>query len=107
LVYSLRCAIERASVVKELQQGEIQYRQLVELSPDAFIVHQHGQIIFCNSATLKLLGVDRLDQLLSRPLEDFVHPDYRHLVQARIKHQSRRPAANLSKKNLFGWMVRP
>jgi len=51
------------------------YRLLVELSPDAICVHQDGIVRYGNSAALQIAGVDRSDQLVGRPVADFVEPD--------------------------------
>jgi PAS domain S-box-containing protein len=67
-----------------LRESEERYRQLIELSPDAVIVHDSGTILYTNPATLNLLGRSE-DEVLDRLLFDFIHPDYHELVRGRIK----------------------
>lgn len=69
-----------------LSESEERYRLLVELSPDAIVIHCAGVYVFANPAALRLYGADRPEQLLGRQLTDFVHPDSRKVVAERIKH---------------------
>jgi PAS domain S-box-containing protein len=70
------------------RESEQRYRNLVELSPDAIIVHQQGRIIYANPAVLRLARADTEAQLIGKSLLDFVHPDYRELVIERVKTMS-------------------
>ncbi len=67
-----------------LQKNEARYRKLVELLPDALIVHRDGVIVFANSASASLLGVAESQELLGKPVSDFVPPDYREATMRRI-----------------------
>lgn len=69
-----------------LRESEHRYRQLVELSPDAIVVHCDGRLVFVNSATVKLLGAESEEELLGRPIMNFIHPDSQQLVEQRIQH---------------------
>ncbi|HEX7810329.1 MAG TPA: PAS domain S-box protein [Burkholderiales bacterium] len=70
------------SAMAELQA---RYRQLVELSPDSIHIHQDGKIVFANSACVRLFGATTAEQLVGRPLLDFLHPDYRDVVRERMR----------------------
>ncbi len=71
----------------ELAMAELQerYRQLVELSPDCIYIHQEGKIVFVNSACVRMFGAASAEQLIGMPLLDLLHPDYREVVQQRIR----------------------
>jgi PAS domain S-box-containing protein len=56
----------------ELRQSELRFRQLVDHSPDAIIVHRYGRIIFANMVAARVLGVPAPDDLVGRPIRDFV-----------------------------------
>jgi PAS domain S-box-containing protein len=73
---------------KKLYESEQRYRNLVDLSPDAVVVHSGGKVLFANPACLRMLGIAGLDAVIGRDLLDFVHPDYRHLVADRVKIMS-------------------
>ena len=61
----------------ELRESEERYRQLVEVSPDGIGVEINDKIAFVNTAGAKLLGCKRPEELIGRPVIDFVHPDNR------------------------------
>lgn len=50
------------------------YRLLVELSPDAICVHQDGVLTYVNPATVQMLKAESDDQLIDRPVTDFIAP---------------------------------
>lgn len=77
---------ERKRIEMALHESEERYRRLVELSPDAICVHDGGRIVFANRAAAKLLGAANSEELIGKPVLDFVHPDYGESVRERI-HQ--------------------
>jgi diguanylate cyclase (GGDEF)-like protein/PAS domain S-box-containing protein len=89
LARSIRYAIERASSLRALRESEERYQGLVELSPDAIVVHIGGKIVFVNSAGVRLLGAERPEQLVGRPVMSFVHRDYHESVNRRINELAR------------------
>jgi PAS domain S-box-containing protein len=68
-----------------LRQSEERYRFLVETSPLCIAVHQVGKLVYINPAGVKLLGVDSAQDLLGKPVINFVRPDYRDFVMERIQ----------------------
>lgn len=70
---------------RELRESEERYRQLVELSPDAIFLNHEGKFYFVNGATLELFRARSPDQLIGRPVTDVIHPDYRALVNERVR----------------------
>jgi len=84
---SIRYAIERAQALRALRETEERYQRLVELSPDAIIVHANARIRFVNGAGVKLLGAAGTAQVLGKPITDFVRNDRRENVESRI-HQT-------------------
>jgi signal transduction histidine kinase/sensor domain CHASE-containing protein/CheY-like chemotaxis protein len=57
-----------------LRESEERYRQLIELSPDAVIIHTDEKIIFANTAASRLLGASTSQLLLGRELAGFISP---------------------------------
>ena len=68
-----------------LQESEIRYRSLVELSPNAILVHVHGSVVFANAAAMQLLGAAGPEQLIGTPVLDRVHADSRPSVLQRVR----------------------
>ncbi|MBM4398027.1 MAG: PAS domain S-box protein, partial [Deltaproteobacteria bacterium] len=80
----LRDVTEQRRADQEMRESEERYRTLVEMCPDAIIVHQDGRLVFANRAALALVGATSRDQLVGRPVKDFVHPDDLPLVLRRV-----------------------
>jgi PAS domain S-box-containing protein len=77
--------VEKEDAERKLRESEEKYRLLVDLSPDAILVHMWGRILFANATTLKLLGTDTIENVKDIDLFNFVHPDYRDRTRERIK----------------------
>jgi PAS domain S-box-containing protein len=76
---------QRKQADAALRESEDRYRKLVEISPDAVIIHQQGKIIFLNPAALKILGASNRDEITGRDILDFVHPDFSESVRINIQ----------------------
>jgi PAS domain S-box-containing protein len=76
---------DRKKSEEALRESEERYRQLVEISPDAVIIHQEGKITYLNPAAMSLLGAKDANELLGKPVLDTIHPDYRDNVRNQIK----------------------
>ncbi|HEY3039309.1 MAG TPA: PAS domain S-box protein [Pyrinomonadaceae bacterium] len=68
-----------------LRESEERYRRLVELSPEAIIVHCEGRFVYVNPAALRLWGASCPEDLLGKSLFDVVHPDSRDIVTRQIR----------------------
>ena len=78
--------VERHRIGKELKESEERYRSLVELSPDAIVVHHAGQFTYVNPAALKLWGASGPQELIGKSILDVVHPDYHDHVRERVDY---------------------
>jgi PAS domain S-box-containing protein len=83
-----------------LRASEARYRALVESSPDGIGIHQDGRVVFVNPAGARLLGAQSPDELVGKPIEDIIHPDYREVVRERIQRSlaTGQPAPPLMEK---------
>jgi diguanylate cyclase (GGDEF)-like protein/PAS domain S-box-containing protein len=61
------------------------YRVIVELSPEALLLHREGRIVFINQAGARLLGAASPDALIGEPLLRFVDPAYHDAVAVRLE----------------------
>jgi diguanylate cyclase (GGDEF)-like protein/PAS domain S-box-containing protein len=64
--------------------AEERYRRLVERIPDGICVHKDGRILYVNDAALRLMRAGSSDQLVGRPVTDFVSPESIPPMQAGV-----------------------
>jgi len=72
-----------------LEERETRFRSLVELSPDAILVHVDGSIVFANVAAAHLFGATDPEQLVGTPVLERVHADSREAVLRRVRDLQR------------------
>lgn len=68
----------------ELRESEERYRKLVELLPDAIMVHAAGRVEYLNPAGARLWGGDSPRVFVGMSYWDLVHPDDRAFVKERV-----------------------
>ncbi|MBC7950471.1 MAG: PAS domain S-box protein [Rhodospirillaceae bacterium] len=80
---ALRMKAEHEQAVRDLAESEERYRSLIELTPDAIIVHSQGTILFANAASARIFGTEQ-SNLLGRRVLDLIHDDFQVEVARRI-----------------------
>jgi PAS domain S-box-containing protein len=99
---------ERKRSEDALRESEQRYRQLVELSPNVVFVQCEGKFVFVNQAGLRLMDATHPEQIIGKPVLDFMHPDYRERVLQRIAQlREGKPVPPLEQKYLRvdgGWI---
>ena len=81
-----RHGLKNSSIDSELiKETENKYQTLVENSPDAIVIYVDGNIVFVNKEGLRLMATDRPEELIGKTGLQFIHPDYREKVIARMK----------------------
>jgi PAS domain S-box-containing protein len=81
--------VERHRMEGALKESEERYRRLVELSPDAIVVHQEGKFTYLNPAAVNLWGAAKDKDLIGKSIFQVVHPDYRNHVTERVDYIQR------------------
>ncbi|TRZ70499.1 MAG: EAL domain-containing protein [Rhodocyclaceae bacterium] len=71
-----------------LADSEQRFRQLVENAPEAIFVQTHACFAYVNMAAVRLFGASVKEQLLGQPIISRVHPDWRSIVEERIRLSS-------------------
>jgi PAS domain S-box-containing protein len=85
LVFSLVETTDRVRAEQALRESEERYRALVDLAPEAVVVHQKGRYVYANSAGLRLFGAASPEELIGQRVLELIHPMDRDLVAARIQ----------------------
>gem|GEM_PF-1924434 len=77
---------DRKQVEERIRESEEKYRAVVENASEAIFVTQDGYIRFANRAACSISQYS-MDELRSRPLVDFAHPEDREKVLQRSKRR--------------------
>ena len=80
----IRDVTERVNLENARMESEERYRSLVDLSPEAIVVHAAGTIVYVNEATVQLLTAPSREALIGRMFLDFVPPAYKEDVLRRM-----------------------
>ncbi len=81
----LRDITERNSAWQAMAESEENYRQLVENAPDCIFVANGGVFRYVNPAGMKMFEVEAEEEILGKPMLDFIHPNDHPLMEARGK----------------------
>jgi PAS domain S-box-containing protein len=77
--------IRRKQSEDALRESAERYRQLVEFGPEGVAVHCEGKVVYINQAGVFLLGGKVADEIVGRPVLDFVQHEFLTIVRQRIK----------------------
>lgn len=77
--------MRRESTEELLRESEERYRRRAELSPDAIAVQSGEKLVYTNAAAMKLLGATCSEEVLGRPILDFIHPDFHEAARVRMR----------------------
>jgi diguanylate cyclase (GGDEF)-like protein/PAS domain S-box-containing protein len=80
----IRDISQRKRADAALRESEVRFRNLVERSPEAIVLHSRGQVFYANPAAAALVGVGDGGDLTGRPILQFVHPDSLADVRQRL-----------------------
>ncbi|MFC9439338.1 diguanylate cyclase domain-containing protein [Nocardia sp. NPDC057030] len=83
-----------AAAVDAAEQLAERYRSLVEHTPDGICVHERGIVVYVNPATVRLVAAESADELIGKPLTQFVHPNSIPGMLERISHLTTKGAAS-------------
>ena len=94
LVVFVHDITERKKAETAIKESEERYRNVIDISPDAIIVHAEGKIVLTNNAAVQAVGASGINDLLGKSAIEFVHPDDRGIAVRRIVDllQSGKPA---------------
>ncbi len=71
--------------LRHLEEDEPGVRALVERHPELVAVVRKGVVVHANPAGLALAGFSRLDEVVGRPIEQFIPPEDRSPILERVR----------------------
>ena len=76
---------ERKKTEESLKESENRYRELLENSFDAVVIHDGNEVISANRVAMQLLGIKAPEEFMNIPLIEFIHGDYHKTVIGRVQ----------------------
>ena len=83
---------------KFLEDGDKAYRRLAELSQDAIALQSDGNFVYINTVGSRLLGATSPEEIVGRPVLDFVQPECRESVREKIDLLKEKKPVKLSEQ---------
>lgn len=72
-------------IVEEIKERENFYRNLIEISPFAILIHWEGKIQFANKSAKRLLELKEDEDLTGKDIFEIITPEFRKAFMDRIK----------------------
>lgn len=97
------------NAAKIIEESEERYKKLVELSPDAILVHSDEKLFFANEAGYNLLGLDSFEDLSGKSVLNFVPSEeveeVKECIRNVIINDELKPSTDLRIKRNDGVLV--
>lgn len=77
---------EEKHILNMFLESEKRYKKLIDLSPDAIVLHSSSKYIYANDKAADLLGVKESSNLIGRSLFEFCHPGWSDIAKFEIEY---------------------
>jgi PAS domain S-box-containing protein len=71
-----------------LRASEAQFRTLIEKAPVAVVVTRNGKVSYVNQKWMQNFGYQRIEDVVDRPVTDYIAPDYREASRERGRQRA-------------------
>lgn len=85
----------------ELQESETRYRALLESAPVGIVVILDNKIEYINPAALALAGATDRQQMLGKPINEFIHPTMLNVSRNNIESLTAHGQSVVKSENIF------
>lgn len=83
VIYDITKRKEDETVLKQSVEN---YKSLVDHSPDGVMIHHNGKIIFANPSALRIMGAEKMEEVVGRGAFEFILPEYIDEVMERLNN---------------------
>jgi PAS domain S-box-containing protein len=80
---------QRVHVEQALARSEARFRSLLDGMPDGVAVHKSGVIRYANAELGRMIGLERVEELVGRPLLELLHPDEHDSIRELLRDAQR------------------
>jgi PAS domain S-box-containing protein len=80
----VRDVTARYQAAERAHRAEANFRALLDVFPDAVVVHRAGRVVYANVRAALFMGYESPQTMMGAAVIDAVHPDDRPMVQKRI-----------------------
>ena len=63
------------------ESNDSSVEKIMNGSPSAIVIHRDGVILYINPVCMRLMKVDKLEQVLGKSVFDFLHPDFHKIAE--------------------------
>src|SRR5689334_251366 len=88
---TLREAPARMNGAPVMPDAELNYRDIIQNTPDLIMISRSGRLAYINDAGVKLLRASSGDQLRGRVVREFFHPAFHAAIQERASRLLKGP----------------
>ncbi len=67
--------LAKEQTLQQLTESEARYHQLVAASPEPIYIYSDQKFVYVNAAGLKLYAATSEEELIGKPIREFIHPD--------------------------------
>ncbi|MGM0878265.1 MAG: ATP-binding protein [Bacillota bacterium] len=85
---------------ERMKASEENYKHLIETIPDSILIHSQNVFLYVNEAGKNMLGAQKKDDILGKPIYDFINLNYQGLAMKRLKQlrEENKPTNNVEQK---------
>jgi PAS domain S-box-containing protein len=78
-------SLSETKTKKTLKENPTFYKHLLEITPEAIVIHSQGEIVYANPTAQKMFGFKSTNEFFGKPVMSFIHPDSIPLIKKRIE----------------------
>jgi two-component system NtrC family sensor kinase len=86
--------------IEDAQRSTAEILDVLDRLPDPVIIHREGVLLWMNRVNVKALGFERLEEVVGKPMLDFVVPESRDLIRSRMRQPINADVPELSEIRL-------